>query len=268
MEKKSEYKEDHSEKYEITKKKLEEANAKLIGKAVNPEKIRKQTLSKMTEKDIQIIWSEFKENSSEEFEKTLGYGVKIIKKIGVRKFIEFQGWRNKSDVNKWKTDIAHVIPCENCRHEFTTFELDYALCPKCSKLFDIKRLEETMTANEKVDPGAASSLRTMFAYNNYFREMYRIKTDEQIIKNSIKNNFQDIESYTLLKDNITSTQNEYGITYFFINEDMFEKYTELIKKYPKSKDTFDRINKALKYAGDYKESVSLLKKIYFGSDKL
>jgi hypothetical protein len=156
--------------------------------------------TKLSKEEYNEIWDAFAETEAEDFKTQMGYGKVTIKKIGLKAFIDFMGWRNIKDVSLWRSNAVHVIPCMHCKSAFTTFEIDYGLCPQCKQQYDMQRFFEMCAANEKVEPGSASALRIMFVYDNEFKNNYLKKSIEQRIKECVEVNFKGIDSLRLFRD--------------------------------------------------------------------
>lgn len=79
-----------------------------------------------------------------QFKEYLGYGKDEIKQIGVCKFIKIMGWTNANQVNSWKTDVLHIVPCHVCGKEFAIQETEFGICKNCSKDYDMPRIDKFM----------------------------------------------------------------------------------------------------------------------------
>ena len=79
-----------------------------------------------------------------QFKEYLGYGKEEIEKIGVCKFVKAMGWTNVNQINSWKTDILHIVPCIVCGNDFAIHELDFGICKECSKEYDVNRISKFM----------------------------------------------------------------------------------------------------------------------------
>lgn len=76
-----------------------------------------------------------------QFKAYLGYGKEEIEEIGVCKFIKTMGWTRVDQVNSWKTDTLHIVPCNVCGKEFAIQETDFGICEKCKKDYDMVKLD-------------------------------------------------------------------------------------------------------------------------------
>lgn len=129
------------------------------------------------------IWKEFCQKELNDFEQYMGYTKENIKKIGVNKFIKAMGLRDVNDVNKWRTDRVHIVPCCCCRKEFALFELDFGICPKCLKSFDTSRL------NNFINVAVATTYQTYTEavaevyFTPELRDKFKHKTLKQYINN-------------------------------------------------------------------------------------
>ena len=173
---------DHMNKFDIPKSKMEQANAKMVsigektgkGEEVeekqepvrffsNPkEKIIEQTLErrpelkrvgnvlvhKKTEEQYNSMWKYFSENALRHFEKIMGYGESEIRSIGIEKFIDAFDWTETSQIDRWEDDNLRVIPCCHCGKEFSIFQ-DFGLCENCKLLYDLPLLEAVVDSTAK-----------------------------------------------------------------------------------------------------------------------
>lgn len=130
------------------------------------------------------LWEIFKAEELEDFSKLLGYGEKEIKKIGVKKFIAFSGWKTKEDLRKWRTDKVKIMPCQHCKSEFTTYQLDLGLCEKCKKEYDLKVFFDLVSgmAENPENLEAARNMQISFAFISEFREIFKKKSLEDVVK--------------------------------------------------------------------------------------
>lgn len=152
----------------------ENKRAGYLGKNGDKDIVKKNgmLLHKRTRKDYNEIWNYFLEKEAEEYCEKLGYSIKTIEKIGYKKFIDANDWRDINDISKWKTDRVHIIPCIHCKNEFTTFELDLGLCKSCTSNYDLKSFSEKINEAEKNDAGSSFNLITNFVYNDMFRNTF------------------------------------------------------------------------------------------------
>lgn len=131
-----------------------------------------KVVHKRTAKEYKTLWKYFLENEASDYFNTMGYTQKIVEKIGYHKFIDAHDWTSINDIQKWRTDVVHIIPCAHCGKEFATYELDLGLCDACKELYDLKRFHETCLANEAQEPGISYGLRAAFAFDETFRGFY------------------------------------------------------------------------------------------------
>ena len=79
-----------------------------------------------------------------QFKAYLGYGREEIEEIGVCKFIKTMDWTKVDQVNSWKTDTLHIVPCHVCGKEFAIQETDFGICGNCKKDYDMVKLDTFM----------------------------------------------------------------------------------------------------------------------------
>lgn len=116
-----------------------------------------------TKEEIDKLWNIFKEKYADEYEKFMGYGVKEIEKIGYEKFINFWDVSSEEEMD-FKKDVIRIIPCRHCNKEFATYQLDYGLCDKCKKEYDLKKFEEMLKISDNENPGSSYDLIASFVY--------------------------------------------------------------------------------------------------------
>lgn len=177
---------DHNPKYDITDEELELKNKILAGveSIVSIENIKTR---KRTNKEYDAVWESFLKVEPE-FAKYMGYGEDQIKSVGIKKFIDFMDWSLPSDVSRYKTDAVKVIVCQNCKKQFTTFQLDFGLCDKCKDDFDMDSFSKACELEERFNSGTSAGLIMMFTYLSDFRELYRKnKTFKEQIKLCVEN---------------------------------------------------------------------------------
>ena len=123
-----------------------------------------------TKEEIDKLWNIFKEKYADEFEKFMGYGIKEIEKIGHDKFINFWDVSSEEEMD-FKKDVIRIIPCRHCSKEFATYQLDYGLCDKCKKLYDLEKFKDMCRASDEENPGSSYDLIAAFVYlglNEFF----------------------------------------------------------------------------------------------------
>ena len=90
---------------------------------------------KKNKKDFPLeIFNEFLKHEKE-FKDMMGYGADEIRQIGVHKFIKAMGWDSKEQVTSWKTDKAHMKPCDECGgwpRPYADRQLHHPLCQRVS----------------------------------------------------------------------------------------------------------------------------------------
>ena len=101
----------------------------------------------------QKIWDEFLKHQ-DDFKVMHGFGREEIKRIGMKKFINAEGWKDENDVVKFNTDALHIGICPSCNNEFGVSESNFCLCTKCKPSFDLK---EMINLSSVVGERAASS---------------------------------------------------------------------------------------------------------------
>lgn len=79
-----------------------------------------------------------------QFKEYLGYGEEEIREIGICKFIKKMGWTKADQVNSWKTDVLHIVPCQVCGKEFAIQETEFGICEDCQKDYDMIKLDRFM----------------------------------------------------------------------------------------------------------------------------
>lgn len=126
-----------------------------------------------TKEEIDALWNVFKEKHAEEFEKFMGYGIKDIEHIGYDKFINFWDVSSEEEMD-FKKDVVKIIPCIHCKNEFTTYQLDFGLCPKCQKEYNTKKFKEMCMISDEADPGSSEALLAAFVYLG-FKDFFWVK---------------------------------------------------------------------------------------------
>lgn len=168
---------DHSERYNLSKERMGEIENTVKSMSLGAERkvVDKGGIKtrKLTKKEMKDVWTKFKKECGADFENYMGYGIKDIERIGIKKFFNFVDWVGNDYLTKWKTDMIKTIPCVHCKSEFTTFQLDLGLCDKCKKEYDLDAFNEVLLQSESAEPGSSSGLTTMFAYIEDFRNMYK-----------------------------------------------------------------------------------------------
>lgn len=132
---------------------------------------------KSKKKDFPLdIFNEFLKYENE-FKEMMGYGADEIRQIGVHKFIKAMGWDSKDQVTSWKTDKAHMKPCDECGEDFGCIELSYGLCPSCEKKFDTRKMQEVLELAMMADPSGKqySLLICLLLTNSQFRHDFFTK---------------------------------------------------------------------------------------------
>lgn len=200
-------KDNQDRKYDIGKNRLETANKILkVGMA-------KSTIAELVNdtnncKDFDEVWKVFiKDEYINDFESYIGFGIKEIEKIGRDKFLATVDWsiKNVHDL-QWRKDLVKVVICNECKNEFTTFQLDYGICDECKKQFDMERFYESLQALEKSAPGSSSNEAMMFSFFEDYRNCYRILTDEQIIETVVSSNFVSPNAILLILESIKTNK--------------------------------------------------------------
>ena len=208
---------EHDPKYDIEESVLEAANKKMVSiselkgkgvavvsgdgssglaiskKAPDTIKVGNRIIHKRTPEQYQDIWESFlmncvnvPESDPYNFEKYMGYGVDDIKRIGIEKFIDAFDWINAAQVNSFRTDIIHIVPCVECDANFAEVEHSFGLCETCQQLYDLDFLEKVIdeTAQEvkqqflegHPDAKAVPATRTegvaLFLLSAEFRHMF------------------------------------------------------------------------------------------------
>lgn len=136
----------------------------------NVVKINGVKTRKRTKEQIDELWRIFKEKYAEDYEKFMGYGIKEIEKIGYDKFINFWDVSSEEEMN-FRKDTIRIIPCIHCRKEFATYQIDFGLCHKCSKDYDLEKFGSMCEASDKINPGSSYDLIASFVYlglNEFF----------------------------------------------------------------------------------------------------
>jgi hypothetical protein len=189
--------EDHSERFNIDREKLNEANEAIRNlsklrkeeSGVEVEIVGDKIIHKKSEEDYANIWMAFCINEAKEFNDTMSYGADEIIRIGLKKFIDANDWRTVEDVKKWKTDKADVIICKHCNEEFAhldiTGRLDlHGICSICAPLYDLDRINSVSSFEadkehyaDLKDPAMrfmAARVRVMeqFAFDKEFRDKF------------------------------------------------------------------------------------------------
>ncbi len=125
-----------------------------------------------TRAEYDRLWKRFEKHHAREYCEKMGYSLQDIERIGRDKFIDAHDWRKVTDIEKWKTDMINIVICAHCNSEFTTYQIDTAICGNCKKHYDMVRFAEFCEANEKDSPGISPGIRTAFVFNDVFREKF------------------------------------------------------------------------------------------------
>ena len=153
-----------------------------------------------TKEEIDRLWNIFKEKYADEYEKFMGYGVKEIEKIGYEKFINFWDVSSEEEMD-FKKDVIRIIPCRHCNKEFATYQLDYGLCDKCKKEYDLKKFEEMLKISDNENPGSSYDLIASFVYLGLDEFFYKNTPFKKKVEQSVT--FDDLNG-VLSKDFILS----------------------------------------------------------------
>lgn len=153
-----------------------------------------------TKEEIDKLWNIFKEKYADEYEKFMGYGVKEIEKIGYEKFINFWDVSSEEEMD-FKKDVIRIIPCRHCNKEFATYQLDYGLCDKCKKEYDLKKFEEMLKISDNENPGSSYDLIASFVYLGLDEFFYKNTPFKKKVEQSVT--FDDLNG-VLSKDFILS----------------------------------------------------------------
>ena len=153
-----------------------------------------------TKEEIDRLWNIFKEKYADEYEKFMGYGVKEIEKIGYEKFINFWDVSSEEEMD-FKKDVIRIIPCRHCNKEFATYQLDYRLCDKCKKEYDLKKFEEMLKISDNENPGSSYDLIASFVYLGLDEFFYKNTPFKKKVEQSVT--FDDLNG-VLSKDFILS----------------------------------------------------------------
>lgn len=249
---------DHNERYNISKDELKAYDERMKNISnLNPEEIKSQNgikTKKRTDKQYNKIWSDFIKYHAQDFTKYMGYGVKEISKIGFKDFIDFIDWRDSSDIGRYKYDRIKVIPCQNCKARFTTFQIDMGLCNECKQEFDIDKFSEVCMASEEKDPGSAGGLVTMFTYFEDFRNIYRknVSFKEKVEMSIVFDDLKGLYSQELLESIAGNKERE-------------EEFINIAKAFPMIQATFNKFEsiKAIFNSDDDKEAkIERIKNIF------
>jgi hypothetical protein len=252
---------EHDKKYNKDAEAIKLANEKMKNISnIKPETIKKdgKVLRKRTRKDYDRLWLLFKTTQLKDFQETMKYGEGQIKKIGIKKFINTMDWYFDNDVSKWKTDVIHIIPCVHCGLEFTTYENDLGLCPKCKSAYDLERFAQTCTTNEVEQPGISYGLRVAFVYDAEFRNNYRFKSLKEQIREAMKEEFTGINSFLMLKNAIE--EERYSNLYTILNKHKDKMTSKSIR-------VVATINAAVSPYNTKEEMRAALTKLYFEEAK-
>lgn len=76
-----------------------------------------------------------------QFKEYLGYGEEEIREIGICKFLKAMDWTKVDQVNSWKTDTLHIVPCHVCGKEFAIQETEFGICKDCAKDYDMGKID-------------------------------------------------------------------------------------------------------------------------------
>jgi len=98
-----------------------------------------KTGTRLSKTVVNSIWVAFLKTEAAEFTKQMGYGPKEIHKIGIRKFVDANGWFLTQHVSRWRTDAWRVVVCPECGKDFGILSDDMGLCPKCLPRFDLNK---------------------------------------------------------------------------------------------------------------------------------
>lgn len=234
-------------KYDIDKKTLESCNLKMKNIS-NPDNKNKKfngiITAERTNEDYKKIWNSFLENHADGFKNYMGYGKKEIKRIGIKKFIDYMDWRGIEDIYKYITDAVKVIPCTHCRNEFTTFQIDLGLCDKCKSKYDLDKFNDFCVASDENNPGSSLGLIASFTYFEEFKKLFLKEFDlkERALLCAEEDNFNGLISREF-------------ILHILDDEIKVNNFINLIKKHEKkldfsTKGRFESIEKILKSNND------------------
>lgn len=125
------------------------------------------------------LWRIFLEDCELEFRKYLGYGKEEIERIGVDKFFDVMGWETQDQLESYKTDVLHVIPCVECREDFAVFETNYGLCDKCQEGYNLDEFAKFTNSirNEEGEKAVTDILGAFYSSEEY-RDCFKIKAED------------------------------------------------------------------------------------------
>lgn len=124
------------------------------------------------------LWSYFLDHEAAAFEEERGLSVKDIKRIGIKKFVYANDWKNVEDVGKWKTDAFMVIPCPHCKRDFGVLDYTLGLCKNCLPKYNLRSFYEQMNDICGVDQDKSGRMLTLFLSvpeirKTYIKEKYK-----------------------------------------------------------------------------------------------
>lgn len=127
----------------------------------------------------QALWNEFLEKYEAEFKAYLGYGKSEIEKIGINDFFDMIGWDNPNQLNSFKTDRLHIVPCIECGNKFAIFEDGYGLCEECQQKYDLDDFSKFYN-NIADSQGlkAANALISGFFASPEYRKAFTVKSND------------------------------------------------------------------------------------------
>ena len=135
----------------------------------------------MNDAKIKKLWAVFLEKIEPDFKERLGYGKEEIEAIGISNFFEKMGWTDESQLESYKTDILHIVPCVDCKENFACYEEDLGLCDECLKKYDVdsvfKFYQDTLERSGAQD---AHKIMVGFYASPEFRKEFLKKPDNAI----------------------------------------------------------------------------------------
>lgn len=127
----------------------------------------------------ETLWEVFLKIYEPDFKEYLGYGKEEIEKIGIDKFFEFMGWKTEEDLNSYRTDKLHAIPCVECKEEFAVFEMNYGLCDKCQKGYNLEEFAQfTNSIRSEQGEKAVTDILGAFYSSEEYRDCFKVKSND------------------------------------------------------------------------------------------
>jgi hypothetical protein len=173
---KTESLDDHSERFNVQKDILDQANQKMKDMGLDTEIKDDYIVTKKSNEDIDSIWEAFLESEEPDFKEKMGYGKEDIEKIGAKEFINFMDWSKTSDITKWRSDLLHVVPCCDCEKKFSVLE-NLGLCPKCMLAYDLEKVQKEFTGLKQNHQYSVAILCGMFHKSKAYRGMFRKESE-------------------------------------------------------------------------------------------